>query len=361
MPGCRLNFPRQNQPWTAGMADTGIQTRVVVTSPTEELVQQLVKAYRYFNRELFGDVLPEPVITLNRRPNTEGYFSAQRFIRRDETTTHEIGLNPATFATRSLIHVLGTLVREMVHVSTFTAGKAGRKGYHNKHWADTMEAVGLIPTTTGVLGGKKTGVKLKHVIVKDGPFETAAKVLVESGFEITWLDRYPVAPVANDQGEVMGAELMRKSKLDVGVDPDAEQGDQGDDDGEAAAGAAPPPAAWTPFGQPGDAIGDGQGALPDQSGDPTSHAPREYSPSGASTTAGSGRESKPSGAEPEPLIVMSRATSRGEKTTISKNKFKCPQCDMQAWAKKTARLMCGDHQVAMELLEASKSPAFQSD
>ena len=347
------------------MADTGMQTRAIAPSPTEELVQQLVKAYRYFNRELFGDVLPEPVITLNRRPNTEGYFSAQRFIRRDETTTHEIGLNPATFATRSLMHVLGTLVREMVNVSTYTAGKAGRKGYHNKHWAETMEAVGLLPTSTGGLGGKKTGVKIKHIIVKDGPFETSAKVLIESGFEITWLDRYPVPPVENDQGEVMGAELMRKSKLDVGVDPDAEQGEQDDDDGEAAAGTqhgtTSQPGAWTPFGQPIDAITAGEGATPDQPCDSSSHATPEYRPSGTSSTAGRGNESKPSGAEPEPLIVMSRAMSKGEKTTSSKNKFKCPQCDMQAWAKKTARLMCGVHQVAMELLEASKSPTFQSD
>ena len=336
------------------MADAGTHHRDGVKSPTEELVQQLVRAYRYFNRELFGDVLPEPVITLNRRPNTEGYFSAQRFIRIDEMTTHEIGLNPATFATRSLIHVLGTLVREMVNVSTYTAGKAGRKGYHNKHWAETMEAVGLLPTSTGELGGKKTGVKLKHIIVKDGPFETTAKVLIESGFEITWLDRYPVPPVENDQGEVMGAELMRKSKLDVGVDPDAEEGDQGNDDVEAAAGAdgrsgaTPEPDAWTPFDQNTSA---------DQPGDPSSHAPREYSPSG---NAGAGNESKPGTAEPEPLIVMSRAMSSG-KATSSKNKFKCPQCEMQAWAKKTARLMCGDHQVAMELLEASKSPVFHSD
>lgn len=340
-------------------ADTGMQPRPIAPSPTEELVQQLVKAYRYFNRELFGDVLPEPVITLNRRHNTEGYFSAQRFIRRDETTTHEIGLNPATFATRSVIHVLGTLVREMVNVSTYTAGKAGRKGYHNKHWSETMEAVGLIPTSTGELGGKKTGVKLKHVIVKDGPFETAARVLVESGFEIPWLDRYPVPPVANDQGEVMGAELMRKSKLDVGVDPDAEEDDHGNDGEEAAAVAddrsvaTPQHDVWTPFDQ---------NASADQPGDPSSHAPREYSPSGASSSsAGTGNESKPSASEPEPLIVMSRATPKGEKATSSKNKFKCPQCDMQAWAKKTARLMCGDHQIAMELLEASKSPLFQSD
>lgn len=344
------------------MADAGTHHRDGVKSPTEELVQQLVRAYRYFNRELFGDVLPEPVITLNRRPNTEGYFSAQRFIRIDETTTHEIGLNPATFATRSLIHVLGTLVREMVNVSTYTAGKAGRKGYHNKHWAETMEAVGLLPTSTGELGGKKTGVKLKHIIVKDGPFETTAKVLIESGFEITWLDRYPVPPVENDQGEVMGAELMRKSKLDVGVDPDAEQGEQDEGDGEIAAGVrhetARQPSAWTPFEQSDDATTTGHAAL-DQRGDPTSQAP-EYKRSESPPAADAGGEGNPSGAEQEPLIVMSRAMSTG-KTTSSKNKFKCPQCEMQAWAKKTARLMCGDHQVAMELLEASKSPVFHSD
>ena len=336
------------------MADANGRARAPVASPTEEIVQQLVKAYRYFNRELFGDSLPEPVITLNRRPHTEGYFSADRFIRMDETTTHEIGLNPATFATRSLMHVLGTLVREMVHISTHVAGKAARRWYHNKYWADVMESVGLIPTATGELGGKKTGGKLKHIIVKDGPFEKAAKVLIESGFEITWFDRYPVPLIENDQDNVMGAELMRKSKLDVDGDPDDASGEP-DEVGTAVdpAGSgttnevAAPMGGWSPLDPTGDPPGTGtRGAALER---PRSQA----SPGGASGPGG--------GAEAKPLLVIGSAASSGRHAQSSKNKFKCPQCEMQAWAKKTARLLCGEHQVAMQLVEPTKAPAFQSD
>lgn len=358
MSGWRSAYPPRSRPKGMPVADAGRQGHGrPAASPTEELVQQLLKAYRYFNRELFGDTLPEPVITLSRKANTEGYFSANRFIRRDETTSHEIGLNPATFATRSLMHVLGTLVREMVHVSTEAEGKSGRKGYHNKHWAGTMEAVGLIPTSTGELGGKKTGGKVKHLIVKDGPFETAAKVLIDSGFEIPWLDRYPVPPIASDSSQVMGAELMRKSKLEVGVEPDAEPGDPEDIAGTEASPTLDAPAwpvhepMFEPAGNPHAA---GSRAAPDEPSEP--RGPGYEAPgSTPSPTVPIGL------AKPEPLIVVSNGPANLRLSSNSKYKFKCPQCSMQAWAKKSARLMCGDHQVAMDLLEPSQAPLSQSD
>lgn len=332
------------------VADAGRPARGPSASPTEELVQQLLKAYRYFNRELFGDTLPEPVITLSRKANTEGYFSPHRFIRRDETTSHEIGLNPATFATRSLLHVLGTLVREMVHVSTEVDGKAGRRGYHNKHWAGAMEAVGLIPTSTGELGGKKTGAKLKHVIVKEGPFAQAAQVLIDSGFEIPWLDRYPVPPLASDDDPLMGAELMHRSKLEVGVEPDADLG-EAPEDAEAWA-VEPHEAAARPAQAPGAAAGDPFAGWSEA-------ATKPRSPPSAPGVGTSGPTEPP--AQPEPLIVLANSPGHGRTASTSKNKFKCPQCGMQAWAKKTARLMCGDHQVAMELSESSGQSPLGTD
>ena len=45
-----------------------------------------------------------------------------------------------------------------------------------------MEAVGLIPSDTGLPGGKKTGQKVSHYVVAGGLFDTATDELLAGGF-----------------------------------------------------------------------------------------------------------------------------------------------------------------------------------
>ena len=62
------------------------------------------------------------------------------------------------------------------------------KSYHNKHWADKMELVGLMPSTDGTPNGKRTGRSCTHYIIEGGVFEAAANKLIGTGFGLTWAD-----------------------------------------------------------------------------------------------------------------------------------------------------------------------------
>lgn len=66
-------------------------------------------------------------------------------------------------------------MHEQVHQQQYCFGKPSRRGYHNKEWAMMMEAIGLIPSTTGKPGGRRTGGKVSHYIVENGPFAQAFK------------------------------------------------------------------------------------------------------------------------------------------------------------------------------------------
>ena len=176
-------------------------------TPTEELYSNLDLAYEHFNRKLFAGQLPVCLITMQRKANTFGYFSAMRWaqfklitpnetVQSDTTTTtHEIALNPAYFAGRPIIEVFQTLVHEMVHLWQFEFGTPSIKTYHNKEWADKMESIGLMPSATGLPGGKRTGQNMADYPIKGGLFYNECLSLCTSGFRLNWIDRAYVPAV----------------------------------------------------------------------------------------------------------------------------------------------------------------------
>lgn len=163
--------------------------------PTKQNYDELSHAYDFFNRRLFGGELPGCLFTLQRKSRSMGYFSFERFVRRDDTKSDEIALNPEYFATRPVEDVLSTLVHEQVHQWQRHFGTPPRRGYHDQEFAAKMEAIGLMPSNTGTPGGKTTGEKMSHYIMVDGPFIHACKELLQSSFVIVWYDRYPVQMV----------------------------------------------------------------------------------------------------------------------------------------------------------------------
>ena len=53
-----------------------------------------------------------------------------------------------------------------------------------------MEDVGLMPSNTGRPGGKKTGQQMTHYIIRGGRFQKAVYDLLKNGFSISWYDRW---------------------------------------------------------------------------------------------------------------------------------------------------------------------------
>lgn len=160
--------------------------------PTDEAYAELQQAFDHYNKTLFDSRIPHCLITFQREKKTYGYFSSKRFIHHaDKSVVDEIAMNPAYFAVTPVLEVMQTLVHEMVHAWQFHFGAPGRRGYHNREWAEKMEAIGLMPSSTGQYGGAKTGEKMADYAIEGGLFMQATEALMAQGFHISWLDRYP--------------------------------------------------------------------------------------------------------------------------------------------------------------------------
>ena len=165
----------------------GLQSTAMPT-PTKTSYPELEQAFDLFNAKLFNGKLPTVMITLQRKANSAGYFAPERFVDNRGRRVDELAMNPTLFTQRDTIQTLSTLVHEMAHLHQAWFGTPGRRGYHNREWADHMIALGLHPSNTGKPDGKQTGERMTHYIVADGPFHAVATDLIASGFTLSWGD-----------------------------------------------------------------------------------------------------------------------------------------------------------------------------
>ena len=89
----------------------------------------------------------------------------------------EISLNLKQLGANEPIEVMAMLVREMVHLWQERYGHPSQKGYYNREWAKKMTEIGLIPSATGLPGGKQTGQTIRHYIDENGLFAQAFRKL----------------------------------------------------------------------------------------------------------------------------------------------------------------------------------------
>lgn len=179
--------------------------------PTFQAYDELQKAYDFFNRRLYGDTLPDCLLTLQRKKAAVlGYFSPKRFTS-VEGETDELAMNPAHFHIKSIEDVLAVLVHEQAHVWQQHHGKPGRGKYHNKEWGKKMKEIGLHPSNTGAPGGKETGDQMVHYVIKGGNFERASRELIAQDFRLSWAEDGP-KPVDNGEPIGEGQEEEKKEK-----------------------------------------------------------------------------------------------------------------------------------------------------
>jgi predicted SprT family Zn-dependent metalloprotease len=191
-------------------------------TPTQKTAAQLQALYDHLKLSLFENnlpncsKLPDCLITYQRRNRSYGYFAPDRFGQKDGQLTAEIALNPQHIAERTIEEVISTLAREMVSLwqHHFGEKKPARVGYHNKEWADAMESIGLIPSTTGKEGGKRTGDHVSHYIKAGGPLALAVEKLLATGFTITWCE-VPATRVSagSEDGGDTGSQSGKRTKF----------------------------------------------------------------------------------------------------------------------------------------------------
>jgi hypothetical protein len=186
-------------------------------NPTVSFYTELQKAYDQFNGELFEAKLPPCLITLRSSSHTYGYHHFKRFVSPKGEFLDELGLHPGFFTLRPVEEVLSTLVHEMVHHWQEHFGNPTPSNAHNKEWGLKMKEVGLIPSNTGLPGGKTTGRTVSHYIDPAGRFISACRVVVNSGFKIEWLDRH--APRPETYGEDRQEKLLKAGVAVVVSEP----------------------------------------------------------------------------------------------------------------------------------------------
>lgn len=145
---------------------------------TEFQYKMLEKAYNFYNQKLFGGELTPCLITFHKsRTSTGGTYCKITYDRKEtdgQEKIPEIELNPVHFKNTKDERILSVLVHEMCHHwdHSFNTPTAG---WHGKTWADKMEKIGLMPSSTGRKNGKKTGASMNHYIIPGGGFEVWTK------------------------------------------------------------------------------------------------------------------------------------------------------------------------------------------
>jgi hypothetical protein len=145
----------------------------------------LQAAFSFLNDKLFDGALKNVVIALQRRAHSGGHFSPDRFTSRaGDGAHHEISLNPDGFVGRTDEYIVSILLHEMCHEWQHHFGKRPSRAYHDKQWAAKMESLGLMPSNSGMVGGKRTGAQMSHYVIQDGLYAQAFVALAATGWKL---------------------------------------------------------------------------------------------------------------------------------------------------------------------------------
>lgn len=142
--------------------------------PTRTQFAAYQQLFDYFNHRLFENSLADCMLSFSRRrSSSHTLFTAEQWREEAGPATAEISLNLKQLSEGEPMEVVATLVRQMVHLWQERYGSPSRNGYFNREWAEKMETTGLIPSATGLPGGRRTGQGIRHYIETEGRFARA--------------------------------------------------------------------------------------------------------------------------------------------------------------------------------------------
>lgn len=178
----------------AGDQFSGVHTENAELSPTTEAMLYWAEIYKIMNLRLFGDKLPNCMITLERRGRAFGYFRPNSFKNRHGEIAHQIAMNPECFEPYGDLEAFQTLAHEMCHLWREVLGPrnkngcTGTRGYHCRVWGGKLQDIGLMPSHTGKPGGRKTGYQMMDYVIEGGKFDLLTRELLENGMHVEWRD-----------------------------------------------------------------------------------------------------------------------------------------------------------------------------
>lgn len=133
---------------------------------TKIVIEELHRAFKMFNENLFEGQLPEPAILIQSRGNkklTLGWCTIEKVWKNDVTEEEKYEINIVAEAlNRGIYPVMATLLHEMVHLHNLVNGiKDTSRGntYHNMKFKNTAEAHGLVIEHADKIGWSVTSLQ----------------------------------------------------------------------------------------------------------------------------------------------------------------------------------------------------------
>ena len=188
-----------------------------------QIYDQLTKIFDEFNQKLFeeilGDFVPDCIITLQHKSNMYAEMKPSSYIDLSSNNkVNEICINPQWFGVKPRIEILQYIAHQMVHVYQHAHGEPAGKGKHNEQFLDFMNAIGLMPSDTGMPGGKELGgKKVLNYPIPDGAFLKVANELAESKHLVSWFELD--VPKGFNVNDLVKELFKTKELLDGLVDP----------------------------------------------------------------------------------------------------------------------------------------------
>lgn len=118
---------------------------------TKQQLSELYKAFEYFNKNIFRDVLPKVIIVLQTRGNKPAYGwitcgKVWKGTEENKIEKYEISIS-TEYIKRENIEILSTLIHEMVHLYNLENGikdVSRQNRYHNKKFLQSALKFGMI-------------------------------------------------------------------------------------------------------------------------------------------------------------------------------------------------------------------------
>ena len=137
-------------------------------------------AYTHFSQALFKDPLPPCEVRLTEEAEEVfGFFAPQP----PDRSLPRIFMHASFCSYARPVVTMQWLVHEMVHLWQFYYGTPCPDRGHNRQFAQKSLSVGLVPSSTGRLGGARTGPVILDYPVHGGRFDRAVRV-----FERYWTE-----------------------------------------------------------------------------------------------------------------------------------------------------------------------------
>jgi hypothetical protein len=112
--------------------------------PTVKMAESLQEITNYLDALLFNGELPPCYVTLTRNNKViGGYHAKDQWEGNDGQSIPEIGINSNLLVEPDPLILYNVLIHELLHLELSHKGLGGRKGYHNKEFANRCEELGL--------------------------------------------------------------------------------------------------------------------------------------------------------------------------------------------------------------------------